>query len=402
MRYGAIVLLGSVLCAGPILAQTPSGLPGAGSALPPGILPAPTPPPLTLGQPPQGPQANLTTFDYHAAEVRWVTHHWELFANGTRIKDLGPREFEAREALRLIRDLRLTQRGTIGSPQPIMEYWLCDGNAPRHYGGSIQALPIDPASLRVEQVQGQWCVRDERRAFFNFGVRRAEAEQTLGVLRQYNFNRIGFVGSGQVPAMIYFLRDPNLSGATPPPHLAGAPSAPQAPTAMQQQILALGVRQLAPPPMGLSGTMQLDPHHLEVRPGPSGWQLTSGDVVLATFSSPQEAQHSLDVVHYYRFTERNLIGQPIPSFAYYLVNGQAPQGVRIGVNSRAFRPEHLTVQQMSGEWAVVEQGSSLVTFGNREADARELLAVIQRYRFDHLCWVGPANTQGLTFLARGH
>ena len=58
------------------------------------------------------------------------------------------REFEARQALRLIRELHLTQRGTVGGPDPIMEYWLADGQAPQGLVSGLRTVPLDPAGLR--------------------------------------------------------------------------------------------------------------------------------------------------------------------------------------------------------------------------------------------------------------
>ena len=53
----------------------------------------------------------------------------------------GRHETEAREALRLLRELRLNQRGTVGSPRPVMEYWLTDGRAPQGFTQGLRPLP---------------------------------------------------------------------------------------------------------------------------------------------------------------------------------------------------------------------------------------------------------------------
>src|SRR5262249_26249878 len=58
----------------------------------------------------------LLTFDPQRADVVWSQNHWQLVVDGQVLKDFGRREVEARVALRVLRDLHLTQHGAIGSP----------------------------------------------------------------------------------------------------------------------------------------------------------------------------------------------------------------------------------------------------------------------------------------------
>src|SRR5260370_1417810 len=73
----------------------------------------------------------LVTFDPRQAELRWEDHNWRIMAGDVFLKDFGFQQEEAREALRVIRDLGLTQQGTVGYPRPVMEYWLAGGHAPQ-------------------------------------------------------------------------------------------------------------------------------------------------------------------------------------------------------------------------------------------------------------------------------
>src|SRR5262249_29254188 len=126
--------------------------------------------PASPGQTPTASSPNLTTFDYRLVDLQWQGERWQLVAGGVMLKDFGRRQTEAREALRIVRELRLTQHGTIGTPKPVMEYWLADGQAPRAYDPRLRLISFDPAGLRVEQVQGQWCLRDARMPLFYFGA----------------------------------------------------------------------------------------------------------------------------------------------------------------------------------------------------------------------------------------
>src|SRR5207244_83919 len=111
-------------------------------------------------------EENLTQIHPQLVDLQWRDDGWQLVDDGIILKDFGRREKEARAALSLIRDLGLTQRGTVGSPQPIMEYWLANGHAPSGVMRGLRPKPIDLASLRVEEAQKQWVVRDQYQILF--------------------------------------------------------------------------------------------------------------------------------------------------------------------------------------------------------------------------------------------
>ena len=139
-------------------------------------------------------------------DVRRGETCWQLWSGPKLIKDLGNSEAEAREVVSVIRQLRLTQRGTIGTRGPVMEYWLSDGHAPIGAIPAYRLLPLDRSTLRVEQLGGHWCLRDDRRLWFNFGIHEKDARHSLEVIQRHEFNRIGYVGQAET-VMIYFLKN---------------------------------------------------------------------------------------------------------------------------------------------------------------------------------------------------
>src|SRR5262245_4757096 len=179
MNYWIIGLVATVLWVGPGSGQNlePAPALGRGAASLPGpqILSfAPSPasdpgqaPPPVVGRNPNSDTSpvheQLTGFDPESAEVRWQDNRWQILAEGVCLKDFGRREAEAREALRLIRALSLNQRGTVGTPQPVMEYWLSSGQAPKAFTAGIRVQPVELASVRAEAMEKQWCVRDAQR-----------------------------------------------------------------------------------------------------------------------------------------------------------------------------------------------------------------------------------------------
>ena len=89
------------------------------------------------------PRENLQTFDWRRVDLQWSNKHWQMMAGSTFLKDFGQRENEGREALRVIQELRLNQHGTVGSPLPIMEYWLSDGLAPQTMTTALHPVNLD-------------------------------------------------------------------------------------------------------------------------------------------------------------------------------------------------------------------------------------------------------------------
>jgi hypothetical protein len=412
----------------------------------------------TQAAPPAAPQpaaatpGNVQSFDPQGLRLSWANRHWQLLTpSGETLKDFGPREQEARQALGIIRELGLNQHGTIGSPHALMEYWLADGRAPQGLPGGMRAVPLDPAGLKVEQVQGQWVLRDPRRILFNFGDRPNEARQALEVVQRYGFSQVGVIGHG-VPSMLVFLARPSgPAGPLPATHGPGsggshlavphfprnsrppevkkappgpaaelatftgtvptlAPPAPVPPldgrssrdaTAWRTQP-HFGPRPPVSPPVPTADRTPFDWRQVQLRQENADWKLKAGSVELASFGhNDTEARLALSALRHYRFTERWSMGEPAATFRYYLANGQAPRGLMLGVPSQAFQPDRLVVRQDAGRYALCEGERVIVRLGARPDDAQRLLEVIRRNGFDRLCEVGGSGgNEGMTFLVR--
>jgi hypothetical protein len=346
-----------------------------------------------LAQSPQAPR----TFDVRQTELRRVGGNWVILAEGTLLKDFGPSELDAREALRILRALKANQHATIGTPRPVMEYWLSDGRAPTAVDPKLRLVALDLNTLKVEQLEGDWRLRDARRLLFNFGKNREDAYLALDVIRHYGFTQLGHVGQG-APALLYFLGTPGDDHRPPP---LPAPVAAPRPAQLGSPQGAVQVSASAPSPVSTEEHYRFDPRRVEVKREQNEWRLVHAGRVLASFGPNQtEAQFAYNVLQYYRFTEQCVIGKPA-CFAYFLVNGQVPRGVKFGVQSEVFRPEALLLRQVGDSWVLCEGDRPLLNFGQRVQEARQVLQFMQRHRCDHLCRLGSAEGYGMTFLLSG-
>jgi hypothetical protein len=138
-----------------------------------------------------------------------------------------------------------------------------------------------------------------------------------------------------------------------------------------------------------------------VREEDGSWKLTVGHCVLADLGPQQDdARLALAALRHYRFTEQYRLGGPSPIFTFFLVNGQPPLGMMFGLGGQAFQPQHLKAEAVGDRWALCEGDRVLALFGDKPDEARQLLEIIQRYQFDHLCHVGAPGGAGMTFLVR--
>jgi hypothetical protein len=394
----------------------------------------------------------LRIFNPLTLQLSWSFHRWQLVDDGEVLKDFGPREQEARQALRLIRDLGLNQYGTVGSPQPVMEYWLIDGRAPQGMvRGGLRALPLVPATLRVEQVQGQWCVRDSMRVLFTFGSRANDAQQALAVMRKHAFNQVGALGLG-APSMYVFFGAGNPKeltlSSTPtqtltPGHLAparfsrvaknadGTPHVQKGPApAGSLEGVVSGVLPPLAQPAGGQKTLWREQPHFGPHPGPGQaaygdrmpfdwrqaqlrvdggeWKLMVGKVVLARFGSNAVlARQALSALRYYRFTEQwRASGEAgadgEAGGAFYLANLQAPRGMMFGLQAAELDPQKVEVKQADGGYAVVAGKQVLMRFGSNKEEAHKLAETIRHDKLDRVCKLGDPGKEAMTLLVRSH
>jgi hypothetical protein len=439
MFRSSLCLAAALMCVSPVLSQSPP--PAAPNPLPTQIInqsqPLPDTKPATKSA---LHEENLTPIHPQLIDLQWRDESWQLVDDNVTIKDFGRREHEARAALGLIRELGLTQRGTIGSPQPIMEYWLANGHAPSGLVRSLRPRPIDLATLRVEEAQKQWVVRDNYQILFNFGAQEQDARQAAAVLHHYGFTQIGVLGAGAPSMLVLFGSSEQtarpLSAHVPPESRfgTGAGAAKEQLTKepnsfpVLQHISPLRPhdadkkdgnhesapsiaslpqgRQLSQPSQLVADTDALiecvpfDWRQLQARKEGQDWQLRAGQYAIAHFGSDHAAaDKALSILQFYHCTEQCQIGGPQPVFTYFLANGQAPRGQMLGLGGIAIQCDALKIHPVGEAWAISDGTHILFTF-DKEQSAKQVLQAMQKHKFDHLCRIGHGETQAMTFLLR--
>jgi hypothetical protein len=370
---------------------------------------------------------NLQQFDEHAIEVRWASGDWQLWAGTVFLKDFGKKEQEARTAMHLIRELHLNARGRLGTPQAVAEYWLSDGQPPQVAPEGARTLAFDPESLSVIESEGQWLLRDRRRALLTFGNNEAEARRALAVFNRYRFDRVSFVGD-PTPSFMYFLGSNGdlqtkfaaqqsaeteglTRGAAKPVHVVKGGVKPADPKRAdidprEKSTLLPPGRQLIqvtsiPGQANVPDRMPFNWQRAQVRQLGDSWELAAQDVTITRFGLDEAgAREALGILRHYHFTDMCVVGGDDPCFSYLLVNGRLPRELRFGIPNIAFHPERVQVSCVKGEFVVEADSVCIHNFGPREAAARSLCEFVRQCNPDHLCWIGADPEHSMKFFVR--
>lgn len=350
--------------------------------------------------------------------IKRLNNHWQLWVGQRMLRDFGDREMDARDAFRVYQDIRPTEWVTIGSGKPYAEYGLFNGRsqmaaatpnpaAPNNSlpigtmggdrpvvtgAGARQVLPIDLRTARLEAVRGVWCLRDDYNIHINFGLNKADGEQTLAAIRKYGFNRLGIVGN-PTPAMTYLFAAADTGVAMP--------KGPFVQANLQLQIDNLSPVGIPVAGLGYVGEMvRFDPQKLELRKDGSDYVIVAGSEILGRYGASEWiARDALRAIQDSRFTEFCKMGSA--GITFFLADGRAPTRVPFSAQGRQFDLNSLKVRKNGEHWAVTDNGRYLFDCASPE-EGDTLIRVMQFYQFDQLCHIGPTTKLGVSFFARTH
>jgi hypothetical protein len=374
----------------PLHAPTPTQ-PVAGE---PGRLPTTLAPEVVLPQ-----KETLSRIDPNGMSVRRVNDHWVVYNGTTAVRDFGTGRDDADEFVRVLRELRPTEWGTVGTGRVVVEYGLSNGAAATPAFAPKTSVTLDPATLRAEQVRGVYVVRDDANILLNFGTGRDDAEQAVAVIRKYKFNRIAQIGPAGSGATFLFAQDvPASKLTTQQMQLTGA-YAQLARVLEEQKLTRTGIEIDGGKGGAVGERVVIDAKAVELKRDKGDWKLMHGTDVLANFGpSEWSGRDALKLVQDQRFTEFCRFNAEV---TFFLVNGQAPTRVPFAVQATRFDRDQLKVKRASGERYALYEGQGRQVFAcDTEKEAEQLLKVIQQYGFDTSCQMGLGAKSSLRFLAK--
>jgi hypothetical protein len=345
--------------------------------------------PVSASPPAQLPAAvidNRIHFASDSLAVKQNGPRWQIWSGNTLVKDFGENRENAYEARRLIAEMKLTERATIGTPETVMEYWLANGEAPHPPMSTRHIVPFDSGSLKIDKMNENYVVRDARRILYNFGTNAGDANQALAVLQKYHFNELGVIGT-PVPSMTYLVHSEKTRLGF------GTTDAMFQTKLLPQQTPGYP---LILPGLGTVGERTpFDPMRLDIAKTADGWHLVAGPHDLARLgTSDYTAREALHTLQRYPMNEYVRIGTS--GFGFYLSRSQTPHGVPLGFHHTDFDPKSLAVRPEGDRLAIGDGRHVLATFPmNEENEAKMAVAVVKYYGFDSQCEAG-----GLKFLVK--
>jgi hypothetical protein len=417
----------------------------------------PTPPPprelprSPIRQEAETPLEYLQTFQPNDVRIEWNNRHWQLVTPQGVLKDFGTQEGEARQAARLIHDLRLTEHVVIGSPQPILEYWLSNGKAP--YGAiqsGMRSLMLNPGNVRIERVDGQWHIRDGARVLLNCGQQGQDAQQALAAIKKYHFDQVGIVGQAAPSMYVFMTRTPETKGKLPvsrsmngttrsmaTPHFSrlaknadGKPKFEQSKATPKMSGLEGVTTALLPPLADRSVASEqakkrdfqwktqsqfhgqptvpasgdrvvFDWRQVQLKQDNGDWKLMAGSTPLASFGNKAtEARIALQAMRHYRFTEQVRLGGPDTYLTYYVPHRASPRGLMIGMQGEALDVPKLEVRHVDTGYAICQGTKIVLRLRDREEDGRKLLETMIANKCDRIAQIGEPGKEGMTILVR--
>jgi hypothetical protein len=166
------------------------------------------------------------------------------------------------------------------------------------------------------------------------------------------------------------------------------------------------IRVIAQPPALPSAPASLDmidPRAVQLSWQDRRWLLVHQGHTLKDFGSRvEEARLALRLIHELGLNQRGVIGSPVPHLEYWLVDGHAPGSLpRSGMHTFPIEPDRLRVEQVQNQWCVRDGNRVLFTFGQHADEAREALAVLQKYHFTQVGFVGQGMPSMIVFGGNG-
>jgi hypothetical protein len=144
-------------------------------------------------------------FDPQRARVVQVSGRWKIEVDGMWLLDFASNQAEANQAHKIIQHYRLNSQCFVGRPDPSMEFYLVNGQAPQGAMPGEDAIAFNPANVEARLVSGRWKIVDGNHWLMDFASAQNEARQALSYILRYAFRFICFVGRPG-PSMTYFRR----------------------------------------------------------------------------------------------------------------------------------------------------------------------------------------------------
>src|SRR5207245_7168191 len=123
--------------------------------------------------------------------------------------------------------------------------------------------------------------------------------------------------------------------------------------------------------------------------------------VLARFGSRElEARQALRALQTLQLTERFQVGETSPALTFFLSNGEPAHSLFFGGKNELCHPDALSLKRVGLRWVIWEYDRPILSLGNSQEEAQQVLKLFQHYKVDHICQIGTTDPPPVTILVR--
>jgi hypothetical protein len=155
----------------------------------------------TLAEPVTG--SPMVHFDWRQATVHCQDFDWQVAADGHVLARFGNRELEARQALRALQTLQLTERFQVGDSSS----FFLSNSEPAHglfFGGKNELC--HPDALSLKRLGLRWMIWEYDRSILALGKSQEEAEQVLKIFQHYKVDHVCQIGTSDPPPVTILVK----------------------------------------------------------------------------------------------------------------------------------------------------------------------------------------------------
>jgi len=142
-------------------------------------------------------------FNPDLARVVEIRRRCKIIVGSMWLLDFGRKKREAKKSLKIINHYNMNAQCFVGRPNPSMEFYLVNGEAPEGPITGEDAIGFNPSNIIVQRVRGRWKITEGNHWIMDFNQKEEEARQALSYILRYSFKYICFVGRPD-PSFTYF------------------------------------------------------------------------------------------------------------------------------------------------------------------------------------------------------
>jgi hypothetical protein len=140
---------------------------------------------------------NCVSFDPGTIIVQQNRGQWSIVDGTRRLFSFGIDKIEAENTLAIIKHYKMNRSCFVGHP-PSFHYMLAGGTSPVGPFAGEDCRSFNTDTTGVREMKGGWKVADGDHVLFDFGANRAEAEQSLAIIKKYGFTHSCMMARGKV------------------------------------------------------------------------------------------------------------------------------------------------------------------------------------------------------------